>query len=126
MMVWMYIQITIPLCGQFIGQRYQLATFSIISEFYRGAHGGFSTDYVNVDLARQKEITLTDLVDESAIKGGLREVLWTRYGEYLNDKETESFIEEKDFRVSPNFRIEAEAVVFVYPLYGSSVWVWRS
>lgn len=46
---------------QFIGQRDELVTFSITTEFYRGGAGFFSTDYMNVDLVCQKE----DLVDIS-------------------------------------------------------------
>ncbi|WP_347454778.1 RsiV family protein [Acinetobacter thermotolerans] len=97
-----------------VGQRYDLATFVIKTyNFKTGAeHGLYHTEYVNLDLNKQKRIALEDILQ----KGSEQKLLDTLYDSnlvWLNARG----INKEQLKLSDNFYFGANGLVLVYPLY---------
>ena len=105
---------------EYLGQRENIATFTIFSHNYTGgAHGLYGTDFVLVDLKKKAVIKVEDIFVKSA-QDKLKSLLWERYrNQYRNEQDEliEPFISKDDFYVSENVYFSREGITFVYPPY---------
>ena len=90
---------------EYLGQRENIATFTIFSHNYTGgAHGLYGTDFVLVDLKKKAVIKVEDIFVKSA-QDKLKSLLWERYrNQYRNEQGEliEPFMSKDDFYVSEN------------------------
>ncbi len=104
----------------YVGQREKIATFTQSSYSYiGGAHGMYHTNYLNIDLDKQKVITLDDMFSKET-QEKLKEMLWERYEpEYKRaDGNMGFFFKNKEKLYLPNdFYFSASGLNFVYPVY---------
>lgn len=95
-----------------------LSHFSYI--YLGGAHGIYGTGYSVFDLARQKELTLDDVIGKEA-KQLLPELLAKNFRRMNGLKENESLQEgglfEDTIQPTDNFYLTHHGVIFVYPPY---------
>lgn len=105
---------------EYLGQRENIATFTIFSHNYTGgAHGLYGTDFVLVDLKKKAVIKVEDIFVKSA-QDKLKSLLWERYrNQYRNEQGEliEPFMSKDDFYVSDNVYFSREGITFVYPPY---------
>ena len=105
---------------EYLGQRENIATFTIFSHNYTGgAHGRYGTDFVLVDLKKKAVIKVEDIFVKSA-QDKLKSLLWERYrNQYRNEQGEliEPFMSKDDFYVSENVYFSREGITFVYPPY---------
>lgn len=105
---------------EYLGQRENIATFTIFSHNYTGgAHGLYRTDFVLVDLKKKAVIKVEDIFVKSA-QDKLKSLLWERYSnQYRNEQGEliEPFMSKDDFYVSENVYFSREGITFVYPPY---------
>ena len=105
---------------EYLGQRENIATFTIFSHNYTGgAHGLYGTDFVLVDLKKKAVIKVEDIFVKSA-QDKLKSLLWERYrNQYHNEQGEliEPFMSKDDFYVSENVYFSREGITFVYPPY---------
>ena len=105
---------------EYLGQRENIATFTIFSHNYTGgAHGLYGTDFILVDLKKKAVIKVEDIFVKSA-QDKLKSLLWERYrNQYHNEQGEliEPFMSKDDFYVSENVYFSREGITFVYPLY---------
>ena len=105
---------------EYLGQRENIATFTIFSHNYTGgAHGLYGTDFVLVDLKKKAVIKVEDIFVKSA-QDKLKSLLWERYrNQYRNEQGEliEPFMSKDDFYVSENVYFSREGITFVYPPY---------
>lgn len=104
----------------YLGQRENLATFTLQSYSYSGgAHGMYSTDYITVDLDKKAAIKLDDIFAKPQ-QEKMKALLWNIYqNEYRGDNGElqQPFTAKADFYVSENFYFAQNDIVFVYPPY---------
>lgn len=101
------------------GRRNNIATFAMtFYNYLGGAHGMHLTQYINVDLDKQAEISLNDLVSEKN-QAKLKEILWDSYASSRVDASGKynGFGDKNDFRISSEFYFSSSGIVFVYPPY---------
>ena len=105
---------------EYLGQRENLATFTLHYYGYSGgAHGMYSTHFVNVDLDKKAIIRLDDVFTK-AQQSKVKALLWEIYqNEYRGDngERQEPFTVKADFYLSDNFYFSKDGIVFVYPPY---------
>ena len=105
---------------EYLGQRENIATFTIFSHNYTGgAHGLYGTDFVLVDLKKKAVIKVEDIFVKSA-QDKLKSLLWERYrNQYRNEQGEliEPFMSKDDFYVGENVYFSREGITFVYPPY---------
>ena len=105
---------------EYLGQRENIATFTIFSHNYTGgAHGLYGTDFVLVDLKKKVVIKVEDIFVKST-QDKLKSLLWERYrNQYRNEQGEliEPFMSKDDFYVSENVYFSREGITFVYPPY---------
>ena len=105
---------------EYLGQRENIATFTIFSHNYTGgAHGLYGTDFVLIDLKKKAVIKVEDIFVKSA-QDKLKSLLWERYrNQYRNEQGEliEPFMSKDDFYVSENVYFSREGITFVYPPY---------
>ena len=105
---------------EYLGQRENIATFTMGYHHYSGgAHGMYSTQFVNVDLDKKTIIRL-DNVFTKAQQNKVKALLWEIYQNESrgdNGERQESFTAKADFYLSDNFYFSQDGIVFVYPLY---------
>lgn len=105
--------------SRYLGQRNNIASFSILSHVYSGgAHGMYSTDYLNIDTDKRAVITLNDFIAPNN-QESVKSKLWERYAEERRDENGEfnGFGDKNTFRLSENFYFTPHGVSFVYPPY---------
>lgn len=103
----------------YIGQRHNIATFSVDFHSYMGgAHGMYSTRYLNVDMAKKSLITLNDLISKKN-QEKVKELLWEQYSSQRLDEEGKynGYIKKEEMEVSEEFYFVPHGIVFVYPPY---------
>ncbi len=100
----------------FIGQKEKLATFVIGNyEYTGGAHGMNINRYFTVDLTTHRILTLNDVFDDETLPK-IKDLLWQRYiGQRGENGET--FVSQKDFKVSHNIYLDSSGVHFIYDVY---------
>ena len=90
---------------EYVGQRENIATFTIFSHNYTGgAHGLYGTDFVLVDLKKKAVIKVEDIFVKSA-QDKLKSLLWERYiNQYSNEQceLIEQFMSKDQYYVSEN------------------------
>lgn len=105
---------------EYLGQRENIATFTMGYHHYSGgAHGMYSTQFVNVDLDKKTIIRLDD-VFAKAQQSKVKTLLWEIYQNESrgdNGERQEPFTAKADFYLSDNFYFSQNGIVFVYPLY---------
>lgn len=104
----------------YIGQKENLATFTLSNYNYiGGAHGMYHTNYLNIDLEKQKIISLDDIFSKEN-QAKLKEMLWNRYEtEYREaDGNMGFFFKNKEkLHLPQDFYFSAAGINFVYPVY---------
>lgn len=108
--------------SRYLGKRNNIATFTVeyltlsgngyVYDYYYG-----KTFYINVDLAKQSQITLEDLIDYEK-HPDLKEMLWDiytrKYSEFIGLDEKKEASAYKNFRISDDFYFNTEGINFVY------------
>jgi hypothetical protein len=121
--------------SSFIGQKRNIATFLLVYENYTGgAHGWHNAQVRNVDLERQKMISVDDLVGAEN-QNALKDLLWASYLKYqvelaqrfakesgeaapsLAEIEQNLYLAKADLTIAESFQFTKEGVVFSYPPY---------
>ncbi len=99
---------------RFVGQNYNLATFSIHSYAYPAgaAHGMYHQEFVNFDLATKKHISVSELIKDG-VEQELRDELYVANQNWLDEHN----IKKDQLQVSDNYYYGVNGIVFVYPLY---------
>ncbi|MDD0823425.1 DUF3298 domain-containing protein [Mannheimia sp. AT1] len=105
--------------SQFIGQRNNIATFTM--QFYTyggGAHGLHYTQYINVNLDKEVLIDLNELISPQN-QEKLKAILWKNYrmNRLGENGKYNGFAKKEDFRLSPEFYFSLSGITFVYPPY---------
>lgn len=101
----------------YLGQWNNIATFSqFVYSYTGGAHGMFSTDYLNFDVDKQKLITLNDLFSQPN-RQKAKQLLWETYKARSAEENDQPFVEQKDFSLSEQFYFTPDGLVFSYPPY---------
>ncbi len=104
----------------YVGQREKLATFTLSNYNYiGGAHGMYHTNYINVDLYKQKVISLDDMFSKEA-QEKLKDMLWSRYEpkyRKANGNMGFFFKNKKKLHLPKDFYFSASGINFVYPVY---------
>ncbi|MDG6882294.1 Protein of uncharacterised function (DUF3298) [Phocoenobacter uteri] len=104
----------------YVGQKENIATFTqSYYSYIGGAHGMYHTNYINVDLNKQKMLTLDDLFSQEN-QAKLKEMLWQRYEPQYNsaDGNMGFFFKSKQKLYLPaDFYFSAVGINFVYPVY---------
>lgn len=104
----------------YMGQRNNLVMFSKhYYSFSGGAHGMYSTEYLNIDVNKKAVIQLDDLVS-SKNQTKLKTILWENYTRERLDENgnyDDSFMAKKDFYIANNFYFSPNGITFVYPVY---------
>ncbi len=105
---------------EYLGQRENIATFTMGYHHYSGgAHGMYSTQFVNVDLDKKTIIRLDDVFTK-AQQNKVKALLWEIYQNESrgdNGERQEPFTAKADFYLSNNFYFSQDGIVFVYPPY---------
>ncbi len=105
---------------EYLGQRENIATFTMGYHHYSGgAHGMYSTQFVNVDLDKKAVIRLDDVFTK-AQQNKVKALLWEIYQNESrgnNGERQEPFTAKADFYLSDNFYFSQDGIVFVYPPY---------
>ncbi|RDE66391.1 DUF3298 domain-containing protein [Aggregatibacter segnis] len=105
---------------EYLGQRENIATFTMGYHHYSGgAHGMYSTQFVNVDLDKKAVIRLDDVFTK-AEQNKVKALLWEIYQNESrgdNGERQEPFTAKADFYLSDNFYFSQDGIVFVYPPY---------
>ena len=105
---------------EYLGQRENLASFTLHYYSYSGgAHGMYSTHFVNVDLDKKAVIRLDDVFTK-AQQNKVKALLWEIYQNESrgdNGERQEPFTAKADFYLSDNFYFSQDGIVFVYPPY---------
>ena len=105
---------------EFLGQRENIATFTMGYHHYSGgAHGMYSTQFVNIDLDKKAVIRLDDVFTK-AEQNKVKALLWEIYQNESrgdNGERQEPFTAKADFYLSDNFYFSQDGIVFVYPPY---------
>ena len=105
---------------EYLGQRENIATFTMGYHHYSGgAHGMYSTQFMNVDLDKKAVIQLDDVFTK-AQQNKVKALLWEIYQNESrgdNGERQEPFTAKADFYLSDNFYFSQDGIVFVYPLY---------
>lgn len=105
---------------EYLGQRENIATFTMGYHHYSGgAHGMYSTHFVNVDLDKKAVIRLDDVFTK-AQQNKVKTLLWEIYQNESrgdNGERQEPFTTKADFYLSDNFYFSQDGIVFVYPPY---------
>lgn len=105
--------------SSYVGQRSNIATFSVSFHSYMGgAHGMYSTRYLNVDMDKKSLITLNDLISKKNHEK-VKELLWGQYSSQRLDTEGkyDGYIKKEDMDISEQFYFTSYGIVFVYPPY---------
>ncbi|MDG6828962.1 DUF3298 domain-containing protein [Glaesserella parasuis] len=106
--------------SNYVYQRNNLVVFSQFYNIYTGgAHGMYSTRYLNIDTDKQAIIKLVDLLSEKE-QAALKETLWNRYvGEWmlLSGGNSEPFTAKAELIFSDEFYFSESGITFVYPPY---------
>lgn len=104
---------------RYLGQRNNIVSFiQYYDEYYGGAHGIYSSHFLNIDINKQAIISLDNLV-KPEYKKQLKELLWQTYlmnntddaGKYVG------FADPEEFEIADNFYFTDTGVTFVYPVY---------
>ncbi len=102
---------------------YQRNNLVVFSQFYNsytgGAHGMYSTTYLNIDTDKQAIIKLSDLLSEKE-QAALKETLWNRYVDewaLLSGDNSEPFSAKAELTFSEEFYFSESGITFVYPPY---------
>ncbi|KYK76247.1 hypothetical protein SA2149_02855 [Aggregatibacter actinomycetemcomitans serotype e str. SA2149] len=101
---------------KYLGQRENIATFTIsYSGYSGGAHGMYSTQFLNIDLAKKALLDIDDVINPEQHQK-LKDLLWDAYRDSNNEAEP---FTQKDggFYVSKDFYFSRNGVTFVYPPY---------
>ena len=101
----------------FVSQRHNIATF--YNDYYvygGGAHGLGNNEYIVVDLAAQKRLTVQDLFNKEQLEK-IKEILWQQNVDTRGKEDAESFMPKADFYVSENFYLDGSGVHFLYDHY---------
>lgn len=105
---------------EYLGQRENIATFTMGYHHYSGgAHGMYSTHFVNVDLDKKAVIRLDDVFTK-AQQNKVKALLWEIYQNESrgdNGERQEPFTAKADFYLSDDFYFSQDGIVFVYPPY---------
>ena len=105
---------------EYLGQRENIATFTMGYHHYSGgAHGMYSTQFVNVDLDKKAVIRLDDVFTK-AQQNKVKALLWEIYQNESrgdNGERQEPFTAKADFYLSDNFYFSQDGIAFVYPPY---------
>ena len=105
---------------EYLGQRENIATFTMGYHHYSGgAHGMYSTQFVNVDLDKKAIIQLDDVFTK-AQQNKVKALLWEIYQNESrgdNGERQEPFTAKADFYLSDNFYFSQDGIAFVYPPY---------
>ena len=105
---------------EYLGQRENIATFTMGYHHYSGgAHGMYSTQFVNVDLDKKAVIQLDDVFTK-AQQNKVKALLWEIYQNESrgdNGERQEPFTAKADFYLSDNFYFSQDGIAFVYPPY---------
>lgn len=111
---------------EYLGQWNNLVTFAqSLYTYTGGAHGMFSTQYINVDVDKKAVISL-DMLVEKGQQAKLKALLWQAYvnrARELADPpvpesvQPETFVNEADFDISTSFYFTSSGATFVYPPY---------
>lgn len=113
------IGLSLSVVTQYLGQRNNIVSFSqFYDEYHGGAHGIYSSHFLNIDINKQAIISLDNLVKPEH-KKKLKELLWQTYlmsnmddsGKYVG------FADPKEFEIADNFYFTETGVTFVYPVY---------
>ena len=106
--------------SHYVYQRNNLVVFSQFHNSYTGgAHGMYSTRYLNIDTDKQVIIKLSDLLSEKE-QATLKETLWNHYVEewkQLSGDNSEPFTTKADLTFSDEFYFSESGITFVYPPY---------
>lgn len=106
--------------SQYLGQRHQIASFSVMQHEYSGdAHGMYMTRYLHIDTDKQKVIDFNSLIPPENHEQ-VRKALWEVYrSERLNEQSEYNGIvaAEADFRLSDNVYFTPNSIEFVYQPY---------
>ena len=101
---------------KYLGQRENIATFTIsYSGYSGGAHGMYSTQFLNIDLAKKALLDIDDVINPEQHQK-LKDLLWDAYRDSNNEAEP---FTQKDggFYVPKDFYFSRNGVTFVYPPY---------
>ena len=105
---------------EYLGQRENIATFTMGYHHYSGgAHGMYSTQFVNVDLDKKAVIRLDDVFTKPQ-QNKVKALLWEIYQNESrgdNGERQEPFTAKADFYLSDNFYFSQDGIAFVYPPY---------
>ncbi len=113
------IGLSLSVVTQYLGQRNNIVSFSqFYDEYHGGAHGIYSSHFLNIDINKQAIISLDDLV-KSEHKEKLKGLLWQTYSETRVDESGQyiGFGDPKEFEIVDNFYFTETGVTFVYPVY---------
>lgn len=103
----------------YLGQINNIATFSIETDQYMGgAHNMYSSEFVVVDLDKQRKINFLDLFPKSE-HAEMTNALWQIYvdhSKYQLDME-EPYTSRENFELSHNFYFSESGVELYYPPY---------
>lgn len=106
--------------SHYVYQRNNLVVFSQFHNSYTGgAHGMYSTRYLNIDTDKQVIIKLSDLLSEKE-QATLKETLWNHYVEewkQLSGDNSDPFTTKADLTFSDEFYFSESGITFVYPPY---------
>ena len=99
---------------KYLGQRENIATFTIGYYGYSGgAHGMYSTQFLNIDLAKKALLDIDDVINPDQ-HDKLKELLWETYSNASNN---ETFTPKSEFYVEKDFYFSHDGITFVYPPY---------
>lgn len=99
---------------KYLGQRENIATFTIGYYGYSGgAHGMYSTQFLNIDLAKKALLDIDDVINPDQ-HDKLKELLWETYSNVSNN---ETFTPKSEFYVEKDFYFSHDGITFVYPPY---------
>lgn len=99
---------------KYLGQRENIATFTIGYYGYSGgAHGMYSTQFLNIDLAKKALLDIDDVINPEQ-HDKLKELLWETYSNASNN---ETFTPKSEFYVEKDFYFSHDGITFVYPPY---------
>ncbi|HED4400550.1 TPA: DUF3298 domain-containing protein [Pasteurella multocida] len=102
----------------FIGQREQLATFSVITSYYTGgAHGMYDTQFLNIDLTNKQIYTLDDILVSSDKRYQLIELLREANLARLKTLGISDFSMHDELELTDNFVFTINGLTFRYPVY---------
>ena len=106
--------------SNYSSQRHNIVVFSQFYHSYMGgAHGMYSTKYLNIDTDKRAIIKLSDLLSEKE-QETLKENLWNRYFEYwqqLLGDNSEPFATKAELVFSDEFYFSDAGLTFVYAPY---------